>query len=328
LLIRRELLEVASSDYQWTGVAVSRDERKFVTFPRWSEAVSISVGELTPDGEIRAFPDLDWNRWYGEEPQNRFVCAQSVYIDNNDFLWILDAANPRFQGVVSGGPKLLKVDLHNNTVMQIIRFGSPVINNSSYLNDVRVDTKSGHAFITDSGSPGLIIVQLATGLSWRLLDNSASTTAENIDLVFNGQKWLLPDGTSPRIHNDGIAIDPSSEYLYFKPLTGRTLYRIRLAWLLDENISAGMLPDKVEKLGETVASDGLEFDREGRLYFTALEDNAIKRRLENGTMETVIEDTRLQWPDSMALAPDGSFYVTTSRIHLGGGPYKIFRFTP
>jgi len=328
LIIRRELLEIASSDHQWTGLAISREGRKFVTFPRWSEAVSVSVGELLPNGIIRAFPDLEWNRWYGIEPQNRFVCAQSVFVDDNNYLWVLDAANPRFLGVVTGGPKLLKIDLHSNRILQVIRFASPVINDNSYLNDIRIDTRSGHAFISDSGSPGLVIVHLATGLSWRVLDNDISTSAEDIDLVFNNQKWALSDGTSPRIHIDGIAIDPSGEYLYFKPLTARTLYRIKLRWLLDESISASSLPDKVEKLEDTVASDGLEFDHEGRLYFTAIEDNAIKRRLVDGSLETVVKDNRLQWPDSMALAPDGSFYVTTSRIHLQVGPFKIFRFMP
>ncbi|MBT0665051.1 hypothetical protein KI809_12160 [Geobacter pelophilus] len=328
VIMRRELLEIASSDRQWTGLAISREGRKFVTFPRWNEAVSISVGELLADGSTRAFPDQEWNRWFGSEPQNRFVCAQSVYVDDTNFLWILDPANPRFQGVIDGGAKLLKIDLHTNRVMQVIRFGAPIIHENSYLNDIRVDTRSGHAFITDSGSPGLVVVNLATGLSWRILDNDSSTTAEDIELTFNGHKWLLPDGTTPRVHIDGIAIDPSGEYLYYKALTGRTLYRIKLRWLLDENISARELPGKTENLDETVASDGLEFDHSGNLYFTAIEENAIKRRLPDGTIEMVVKDNRLQWPDSLALAPDGSFYVTTSRIHLGEGPFKIFRFTP
>ncbi|GAM08513.1 major royal jelly protein [Geobacter sp. OR-1] len=328
LIIRHELMEIASTDRQWTGIAISREGRKFVSFPRWNESVVMSVGEILADGSIIPYPDSEWNRWFGSEPRNRLVCAQSVYVDDANFLWILDSANPRFQGVISGGAKLLKVDLRNNKVMQTIRFGAPVIHENSYLNDIRIDTRSGHAFISDSGSPGLIVVNLATGLAWRVLDNDISTTAEDIELSINGMKWLLPDGETPRVHIDGIAIDPSGEYLYFKALTGRTLYRIKLLWLLDENIAARELPKKVENLGQTVASDGLEFDRSARLYFTAIEDSAIKRRLPDGTLETVTKDNRLQWPDSMALAPDGSFYVTTSRIHLGEGPYKIFRFTP
>lgn len=328
LIIRRDLQEMASSDHQWTGLAISRDGRKFVTFPRWGESVSLSVGEILPNGSIRPFPDHEWNRWFGNEPLNRFVSAQSVYVDKNNFLWVLDPANPRFTGVVNKGAKLLKIDLHDDRVVQVIRFGSPVIHDSSYLNDIRIDTGSGHAFISDSGSPGLVIVHLATGLAWRVLDHDIATSAEAIDLSVNNQRWTLPDGSAPRIHINGIAIDPSGEYLYFKALTGRTLYRIKLRWLLDENITARALPGKVENLAQTIASDGMEFDREGSLYFTAIEDNAIMRRRSDGTMETVLQDSRLQWPDSLTLAPDGSFYVSTSRIHLGTGPYKIFRFTP
>ncbi len=324
----RNLVEIAHSGHQWTGIAVSRLGRIFVTFPRWNESVTTSVGELLPNGTLRAYPDTEWNRWYGSEPLSRFVCVQSVYIDGNDNLWILDSANPRLQGVVKDGIKLIKVDLRSNRVVQIIRFAAPVTHENSYLNDVRVDTRSGHAFITDSGSPGLVVVHLSTGTSWRVLDTHPATTSEDLSLTINGRQWLLPDGSAPGIHADGIALDSSQEYLYLQPLTGRTLYRIALRWLLDEQVTALDLPAKVESLGTTVASDGMEFGPDGSLYFTAIEENAIKRRTPDGTMETVIQDDRLQWPDSLAIAPDGSFYVTTSRVHLGSGPYQLFRFTP
>jgi hypothetical protein len=49
----------------------------------------------------------------------------------------------------------------------------------------------------------------------------------------------------------------------------------------------------------------------------------------------VVQDTRLQWPDTMAWGPDGRLYVTTSQIHRmpkyhGGvskqhGPYMVYR---
>jgi hypothetical protein len=39
----------------------------------------------------------------------QLVCVQSVVIDPDNFLWILDAGNPKFSGVIAGAPKLLKV---------------------------------------------------------------------------------------------------------------------------------------------------------------------------------------------------------------------------
>ena len=53
---------VASSTRLWTGVAVSREGRVFVNYPRWSDDVPLSVAELK-DGEPVAFPSAEWNRW-------------------------------------------------------------------------------------------------------------------------------------------------------------------------------------------------------------------------------------------------------------------------
>ena len=55
------LEQVAQSARQWTGIAVMPDGRIFVNFPRWSDDVPVSVGELRPDGSVRAFPNAEWN---------------------------------------------------------------------------------------------------------------------------------------------------------------------------------------------------------------------------------------------------------------------------
>ena len=54
--------------------------------------------------------------------------------------------------------------------------------------------------------------------------------------------------------------------------------------------------------------------RDGRLLITAPEENAIRVRVGNGPITTWVQDRRLRWPDSMAEGPDGSIYVTASRI--------------
>jgi hypothetical protein len=79
--------------------------------------------------------------------------VQSVYVDPNDDLWIIDPAAPKMQEVVKGGPKLVKVDLKTNQVAQNIPFDDDVAPKKSYLNDVRVDPKASVAFITDAIAP-------------------------------------------------------------------------------------------------------------------------------------------------------------------------------
>lgn len=121
------LREVARMTRQWTGVAVSAKGRIFVNFPRWSDAADLSVAEVKLSGEIVPYPNPEWNL-YGPDlsPADHFVCVQSVHIDAQNTLWILDAANPGMKGVVEGGAKLVKVNLEQNRVERTLLFNADV----------------------------------------------------------------------------------------------------------------------------------------------------------------------------------------------------------
>ena len=51
-------------------------------------------------------------------PTQRWICVQSVVVDDQDALWVLDPASPKTEAVVKGGPKLVKIDLVTNKVTQ------------------------------------------------------------------------------------------------------------------------------------------------------------------------------------------------------------------
>jgi sugar lactone lactonase YvrE len=324
-----DLVVVAESPRQWTGVAVSAAGRLFVNFPRWSANVPISVAEIEADGNIRPYPDTEWNSWStGTSPGDHFVCVQSVYVDADDDLWILDPASPYLQGVVEGGAKLMRVDLDADQVEQTIFFDAGIAPPQSYLNDVRVDTRNQRAYLTDSGLGALIVVDLTSGESRRVLAEHPSTRAEDIVLTVGGRELRQPDGSPFAVHSDGIALHPSGDYVYFQALTGRNLYRVATRWLSDASLGEEELGGRVEHVVEGGACDGIIFDAGGRLYLSALEEDAVKRLLPSGSVETVVSSPLLAWPDSFAIGPDGSLYVTTSQIHLGqnpGSPYRVWK---
>lgn len=325
-----EMTEVARSDYLWTGIAVSGEGRIFVNYPRWSADIPFSVGELGKDGEVKPYPDKEWNDWNPpKKTEDNFICVQSVYVDNHDFLWILDTGLNIYQGgIAEGGPKLIKIDLATNRVIRNFSFNTDLAPPYSYLNDIRVDTKLGFAYITDSGLGALIVVDLKTGQSRRLLTNHPAFKTEDIVLTIEGTEWLQPDGSRPQIHSDGIALTPDGSYLYFQALTSRTLYRIKTKYLRNTSLSASQLGKKIEFMGKTGAADGIACGSDGCVYLTSLEYNAIRRFTPEGKVEMVFQDPELKWPDSIDITNQNEIYITTSQLHLRPNrtePYKIFK---
>lgn len=320
---------VAESSHRWTGVAVTPDGRLFVNYPRWSDDVPISVAEIV-DGKPVPFPDAASNAWDpSKDVKTHHVCVQSVTVDDTGNLWILDPGNVQWGGVIPGAPKLTRHDLSTGEHKTWF-FDAAITPTAGYLNDVRVDTGTGTAYITDSGDGALVVLDLASGSARRLLDDHPSTSAEPIDITIEGTRWAR-DGKTPQVHADGIGLSPDRRWVYYQALTGRTMYRVPTEALRDVTLDAKALAAKVETVGRSGVSDGLIFDAKGNLYLSSLEENAINRFDAQHERHLVVKDERLAWPDSFALGPGGWIYVTTAMIHRGDdprAPFRVWRFKP
>ena len=337
------LTQVAGFGQQVTGVAVSKDGRIFVNFPRWETDAPISVAEVMKDSRLRPYPDAAWNAWSNLKPLSlgdHFICVQSVTVDPQGFLWVIDPAAPGNEFIKPGGVKLLKIDLGTNKVTQVIPFDKSVAPQGSYMNDVRVSPDGKHAFLTDSGQQGaLIVVDIAAGTARRVLDGDPRTQPEpGVVPHVDGHELRRPDHRIPAFAADGIALDPAGRYLYWQALVGRTLYRIPTASMISTTMSPADVGASVEKVATTNVADGLWMDEQGYLFITDPANNAVRMRAPDGTMSTVAKDARLRWPDSMAEGADGSIYVTASHIqdmaqfHQKGstqkGSWGLFRIAP
>jgi sugar lactone lactonase YvrE len=341
-----------------TGVTVSQKGRIFVNFPKWGDEVPFTAAEVR-DGKAVAYPDEAMNQTTDTHDvaadnaaaATALVSVQSVVVDPANRLWILDTGSPMFQPTKYGGPKLVCVDLETNQVIKKILFPQNVALPTTYLNDVRFDLrrgKEGIAYITDSaqnGPNGIIVVDLASNESWRRLNDHPSTKAEDLQTflpIVEGRPFLVkeqengPMKLAANMGSDGIAISATGERLYYCPLASRKLYSVSTDALSDRSVDDPYVSNTVKDEGDKGgASDGLESDAEGRIYVTNYEHNAIMRRNPNGEWETVVQDPRLLWPDTLSLASDEYLYVTANQLHrqarfhngrdMRKKPYTLFR---
>lgn len=324
------LQQAAQFQHQVTGVTVTERDRLFVNFPRWTEDSPVSVAEVMKDGSLRPYPDERWNAWRNVrrdelDPSDHWVCVQSVVADGRGSVWVVDPAAPAVDGLVPEGPKLVRIDLATDRVARVIRFGQDVAIPGSYLNDVRFSKDGKYAFLTDAGQRGaLVVVDLASGKARRVLDGHPSTQPEKGVVVrTDGKPLRYPDGRPVLFAADSIALSSDGAWLYWKALTGNTLYRIRTAALTGSGLAGEDVSSQVQPYGKVGPTDGLWIARRADtdsdiLFITSIEDNAIKtRNLAQGPaggLRTVLQDPRLRWPDTFSQGPDGSLYVTTSRI--------------
>ena len=327
-----QLTKVASFGHQVTGITASRDGRLFVNFPRWSEDAPVSVAELK-DGKPVPYPDEGWNAWRNARadelsPKDHFVCVQSVVVDAQDRLWVVDAAAPAMAHVIKDGPKLVGIDLKTNKVIKTIPFDSTVALQGSYLNDVRISPDGKTAYLTDSGAEGaLIVVDLDGGSAKRLLAGDPTTMPDkSVTVTYDGKPLRRPDGRGVTFAADGIALSPDGKTLYWQAIKGKTLYSLPTdaltGWaassLVPDALSDKSLSGKVTRVGENGVADGLLIARrDGRMYVTSPQDDSVKVRdlsKADAALTTLVKDPQLRWPDTFSEGPDGTIYVTTSHI--------------
>jgi len=310
-----------------TGVTVANDGRIFVNFPKWGDNVEFTVAEVK-DGKTLPYPNGDINHYTDSDDRSKkLVSVQSVVVDPSGHrLWILDTGSIAFGPVKPGGPKLIGVDLNSNQVVKRIIFPADVALPTTYLNDVRFDLHrgaEGMAFITDSSSTGpngIIVVDLASGKSWRRLNDHASTKPDPVFVpVVEGEilQQRLPGQPAARfeVGADGIALSPDGKKLYYSPLTSRHLYSVSIDALAGRTVSDADVAASVKDLGEKGgASDGFESDAQGRVYLSDYEHDAIHRRNTDGSIDTLVSDPRILWPDTLTLASNGYLYFTCNQI--------------
>ncbi|KRQ12671.1 L-dopachrome tautomerase-related protein [Bradyrhizobium sp. DASA03076] len=332
---------VATFDHQVTGVTVAPDGRIFVNFPRWTEDTPVSVAELLPDGSTKPYPNGEWNSWRNVRmsevsPNDHFVCVQSVVADQRGSLWVVDPAAPNTEKTIKGGPKIVEIDLKSNNVKRSFPISQEIAGPGSYLNDIRIAPDGKFAYLTDSGSPGgLVVLDIDSGQAWRVLSDDPSTQFDaSVNVMTDGQPLRRPDGRQPLFNADSLALSKDGSTLYWQALTGKILYRISTSSIQNPDRASRARPEMVAK---TEPADGLWTGENDEIYLSSIANNAVKIiNPHDGSIRQLLTDSRLRWPDTFSQGPDGHIYVTASHIqdspwfHMAwtDKSFTLFKFMP
>ena len=293
-----------STSMIWNAVAVD-GQRIFVSGPRWAGAKGLAVALINASGGLAPYPDSDWNSWKpGADASKAFVNANALHRDTEGNLWVIDTGAPAFGGdPLSGGAKAVRIDLETNRVERVYPLGPTIAKPGSYVDDIRFN--GNHAYLTDAGRPGLIVLDLKSGDARRVLDGAASVTAPpDRPIVVDGQIVRAPDGPPLKVNSDPLETSPDGRYLYFGSLHG-PWSRIETRLLDDASVPESELIARVEPWADLPPVGGTAMASDGALFFSDLASNAVKKRVPDGTITTLIQDPQLHWVDAPFL--DGSF---------------------
>ncbi len=248
--------------------------------------------------------------------------------DANGIVWMLD--NGMRSGVT---PKLVGWDTKSNKLHQVINLPSPITPKDTFVNDFAVDTQRNHIFISDPAggdNAALIVVNLNTGTARRVLEGHKSVIPENIDLLVDGVAIQVKDQSGklvrPHIGVNPITEDLNNVWVYFGPMHGHSLYRIKADDLANENLVAKRLANHVQRYSDKPISDGISIDKDNNIYLGELAANAIGVISPDRKYRRLALSPDLSWVDSFSFGPAGQLYAVVNRLHqsamLNGGVLK------
>jgi sugar lactone lactonase YvrE len=334
-----ETVKEFGDDFRLVGIGVSAEGRVFATAPASIVRSRFSMVEVDPKtAAITPYPDAAWNEFDERgDGKSEWISVQALWIDKADHLWALDSSLPKVDQERLP-PKLVDFDLSTNQVIRQYDFKG-VVSAKDSLNDARIDTLHGYAYLTNAGNRGsLVVLNLNTGEARQVLVGDRSTFADpKQHLMIGDEIALRPDGSVRETQADGIALSPDARWLYYRPLTDHNYWRVPTSALRDASLSGAELAKKVEYLGSSVLSGGLIMDGKGTLYGGDLEHRTVVSL----TMTTgnklrskvfVSDPSKLSWADGFAIS-GGYLYIADSHLWEvafknslpRSGPFTIFK---
>jgi hypothetical protein len=207
------------------NIAVSQEGRIFCTYHAEGRP-DIKVWELV-NGQPVAFPNEQW-----QSSKNGKVYLDAIFnlrIDAKNRLWALDHGQNGFKQ-----PRLLCFDINTKQLVTQIDVPKNICGIGSYIQDMQIDTACQKIYIADlsafAETPALVVVDVATKTCRRVLEKDVSVMPEGEFSIVNKGREMKPAGPLYFFHPaiDPIALDRKNEWLYYGPMSGSKMYRIKV----------------------------------------------------------------------------------------------------
>ena len=295
-------------------------------------------------GVWEPFPTLEMNTPGSGSP----VVLDSVLgiqCDPEGIVWMLD--NGRL--TQREPPKLVAWDTDKHQLHRVLYLTPPAVLKTSFLFDLTLDPEEPFIYISDPANgndAAIIVVDLTTGLTRRVLQGEDCVKPEpSLNLQLNGKsvESQSPDGTVVRpLSGAGpIVVDRKGEWLYFGPMMGTTLYRVRTEYLKDPVLHPTTLKSQVEGFSEKRIGGSITIDAKGNVYFADVQFGAIGFVTQDESPRRYrhrVQDGRIIWPGGLTFGPDGRIHFFSNQLHLSPlynsgkdatvPPFEIFRVKP
>ncbi|APD93663.1 hypothetical protein BM523_06395 [Alteromonas mediterranea] len=325
-------------DARGAGITITPSGRLLISMHPLDNP-KLKIVEVMANGSKQPFPNLDW----ADGPETGdvgFSAVIGIHSDSQGTVWMLD------MGSETSPAKLVAWDSNENALVKTIELDNKALKANSFVQDFVIDEKHNKIYIADMTfgnfagvtKPAIIVVDTETGESKRVLESASYLMPEDRELVIEASRLASKtDDGKPNPLKFGlnpIALDSASDTLYFGAFTGTKIYQISTSAISDTSLSDNELEKSIQVFGPKNPSDGIALAPGGGVLATDLENNAVGLTTK-GKYQTLIQDKRLSWPDSLATS-NGYVYVTQDQLHqhpafsqgLGNAkpPYVLYRF--
>lgn len=309
------------------NVTISAKGEIFATIHPLSNP-SMQVVKVTSDRKYEPFPSAEWQHKQDKAGnKNTFDTPLGIKEDGNNRLWILD------MGLKYGKTRLFAFDIKTKEKVFEYELPSSIAPRGSFVQDLAIDNINGYAYLADINKPGIIVVNL-TKKSSRKIEQHDSFQSEDKNLCID-KMTVHFNGKPARVGINPITLSEDKETLYFGAMNGTKWYKLPTK-LLREDAPTSKVYSSITTDAEKPISDGAATDTKGNHYFTNLGQRGIDFwNDEMKTLEPIIRDTRLDWPDNVAIGRDGYLYIAVNQLQRtppftgsedrGQPPYYIYR---